>query len=323
MERAIEAAKRIIYKEIKNYLFMHFNGFSEYGKLYLFTNENINSYINQNKFNPNDKALSILSSGDHVLNLATNGIKDIDTFDINYLTEYYALGLKIALITKYSYEDFLLISQMILNRIGPPEPIAQIIFDIIPYMDEKYRKFWYEITDFYIKTTKEFNCQINLFNILRVPSVSTFNPEILPEINTYLTNKENYETLRSNLVRTNISFRQADIYYLAEKFKEKSNNYNYIFLSNVLDYVYSNRFGFLNEKNLKKIIKPLAGLMQDDGLIYMHYVFNPDVKLFKKSFIQPDFFEEDQVLNIKGFNKAENLVLLKRVENGEIQWKKQ
>lgn len=76
---------------IENYIKYH-NAFSN--RVYSYTNENIKSYLNNFDFNGKSSALSVLSSGDQVFNLIHNGITNIDTFDSNYLTEFYSLGIK-------------------------------------------------------------------------------------------------------------------------------------------------------------------------------------------------------------------------------------
>ncbi|MBQ4584298.1 MAG: hypothetical protein IJA94_05380 [Bacilli bacterium] len=56
--------------------------FSEYSKVYPYTNENLikkYSLINEGDY---QTALTVLSSGDHLLNLVMNGTSHIDTFDV-------------------------------------------------------------------------------------------------------------------------------------------------------------------------------------------------------------------------------------------------
>ena len=66
---------------------------TSYSKVYLWTNENIDAYLNIVDISSKENALSVLASGDQTFNLITKGIMNIDTFDTNKLTEYFALGL--------------------------------------------------------------------------------------------------------------------------------------------------------------------------------------------------------------------------------------
>ena len=70
--------------------------------------------MQQLDFKDKKKALSVLASGDHVFNLIYYGILNIDTFDTNRLTEYYALGLKRAALLAFTYEEYLLFNQKLI-----------------------------------------------------------------------------------------------------------------------------------------------------------------------------------------------------------------
>ncbi|MBR2828102.1 MAG: hypothetical protein IKE70_02595, partial [Bacilli bacterium] len=81
------------------------DNYNPYKSTYLWTNEDIIETLNQVKIPKKEKALTVLSSGDHLFNLIVDGYKEIDTFDINRLSEYTSLGLKRAMILKYNLED--------------------------------------------------------------------------------------------------------------------------------------------------------------------------------------------------------------------------
>ena len=104
---AINGAKSILSKRFDDYFTSDIIKHTKYSTLYFWTNENINAYLSLFPMEMYENALSVLSSGDHIFNLIQRGILDIDTFDSNLLTKYYALGLKKAMILKYSYKDFI------------------------------------------------------------------------------------------------------------------------------------------------------------------------------------------------------------------------
>ena len=130
---------------IENYIKYH-NAFSN--RVYSYTNENIKSYLNNFDFNDKNSALSVLSSGDQVFNLIHNGITNIDTFDSNYLTEFYSLGIKKAMILKYNYKDFL--HKYLDLLLGYYSIYKESIFieKLLPYMDNRYAIFWNELVKF-------------------------------------------------------------------------------------------------------------------------------------------------------------------------------
>ncbi len=86
-EKSLEGVKKIVSGETSSGGF-----FGEYDKFYPYTNECISGYLRFVDFIKKNSALSVLSSGDHVFSLISHGINNVDTFDINRLTEYYALG---------------------------------------------------------------------------------------------------------------------------------------------------------------------------------------------------------------------------------------
>ena len=76
--------------------FINFNykeAYSKTSSIYKFSNENISAYFNhlQNKEN----VLSVIGSGNQILNTILGGTRNIDCFDISIFPEYY-LQLQIA-----------------------------------------------------------------------------------------------------------------------------------------------------------------------------------------------------------------------------------
>ena len=126
------------------------SNYSCYDYFYSFTNENINAYTELIDNNP-QSALTVLASGDQPYNLITKGILDIDTFDINLMTEFYALGLKRAMILKYNHDEFINIVLKIMRYQFTIEEEIEFIIDLLPYMDTEYRLFWKTIVDYFIK----------------------------------------------------------------------------------------------------------------------------------------------------------------------------
>lgn len=116
--------------------------YSEYSQMHFWTNENINAYLNLVSFTSNDSALSVLSSGDHVFNLIAKGIMNIDTFDSNRLTEYFALGFKRAMILKYNYYEFKMIMDKIYYGNISNEELYELIKGLYSYMEYNHKLFW-------------------------------------------------------------------------------------------------------------------------------------------------------------------------------------
>ena len=78
---------------------------NRYSQIYILTNENQEVLANPN-FTNNKNILTVLGSGDQVLNLLLGNAKTITTFDKNILAKYY-FDLKRALILTLDYQDYL------------------------------------------------------------------------------------------------------------------------------------------------------------------------------------------------------------------------
>lgn len=269
MEKCIEGAKGLINKQVLDKRVSLFGiSFSEYHKSYYWTNENIKGYLDKVNFEGKDSALSVLASGDHVFNLVEKGIANIDTFDTNKLTEYYALGFKKAMILKYSYEEFLQYMQIICNDNTSLEYLTELMLDLLPYMDKKYRVFWREIIEYNYKIQKEMGTNLNLFQMLCI-NLGVIDARIC--YNNYLASRENYEELKRRLMLVNITFRDANAYRLEVEF---DSTYDFVLLSNILDY-FDKYFGKgWSYDYLKLYEKRISSLVKPEGIIFLHYIFD-------------------------------------------------
>lgn len=87
-------------------------------------------------------------------------------FDINLLTEYYILGIKIPAIMKYNYKEFLKFMEELYSSKTPNKRIGELIIKILPFMEGKYQIFWLDILAFNYKIQKKYKTNINLFDML-------------------------------------------------------------------------------------------------------------------------------------------------------------
>lgn len=267
MESCIQGVKKMILDQVKVGE-SYFSGepFSRYQKFYYCTNENISEYLNLVDFNGKDSALSVMASGDHTFNLITRGITNIDTFDTNELTDYYVLGLRRAIILKYDYKDFryITISFLRSNQISVEE-LTEFIKGLLLYMDKKYRIFWEQVIDFNYKIQREYQTNINLFLLISVKN------SLVPEFNNYLMNEDNYNLLRKGLSNANITFKYANAANLAQEFEGK---YDFILLSNILDYFFKCWGESWKYEKLLEYERDLENIMNDDGVIFLKYIMS-------------------------------------------------
>lgn len=251
--------------------------FSKYQKVYISTNENIKYYLNLFDFSNKKRALSVLASGDHIFNLINKDIIDIDSFDTNLLSLYYVLGLRRAMIVKYNYKEYLNIYSKILNSSTSLDEITTIINDLLPLMDKRYRDYWKEVNTYNYKLQKNNKNHINLFYMLFI------NFNMMDDVirnNNYLENEEEYNKLRNNILRANITFKNINALYLG---KEYSKNYDFILLSNILDYF--NRYYDYNftYKDLLEYESTLLNILGENGIIFLNYIMKYKTLYFTRS----------------------------------------
>ena len=311
---AIEFSKFIIEEQVnKGKPFINGVPFSKYQKVYFSTNENIKDYLNITDLSKKNSALSVMASGDQLFNLINKNILDIDTFDTNSLTEYLVLGLKYAMIKKYSYKEYLEVYKKLININTNLNEITNIINDLLIHMDEKYRTYWKSIINHNYLLQKNNNNYINLIHML---FISIEPLEFIKKGNNYLSNEEEYNKLRTKIDKANINFKCANAINLNKVFKKK---YDVILLSNILDY-FNKYYSLFDYNELKKYELALNTLLKDDGIIYLKYIFQYATKnyrrtnIFKNSNIKDSELDSEQIHIIKSIDEAcyDGIILSKR-----------
>lgn len=252
--------------------------FEECSKAYAFTNERLVDVLEFINFGDLKNALTVTSSGDHAFNLINKGIYNIDTFDVNLLSNYFALGLKRAMILKYSYQEFLEIIKIFKVKFYSFDDVTQIIVDLLPYMDNEYRKFWGEIVAYYYNLQKEKHRCIG-FNLFQILLRFAKDPLLF---NNYLKNEEEYNRLKQRISYANITFKQADAINLPEQFTD---SYDIIMLSNIINHFKSTN-PIKKEEGFNLYVDSLKNMLNENGIIFLNYFLNPRNSSY--NFIRPD-----------------------------------
>jgi len=313
MTEAIKGAKFLIDKQIgEGKIYTFGEAFSTYQKVYAATNENIAGYVNLVDTTNKEKVLSVLSSGDHVFNLITNDVFNIDTFDSNALTEYYALGLRRALILKYNYYDYFK-AIVILTTSYSVDEVTEIIKGLLPYMEENHKIFWEQIINYNYRIQK---LRLRKLNLLKMLCLTAEDVLIKNDYNNYLLNETTYEKLRTNLKLANISFKNCNALYLDKNFENKT--YDAILLSNIIDYFYKAYGSLWGIDLFNKYVNKLIKLSNNNALLFLNYMyyympnskFNPE--LIKCSTIKETDFEDEIVFPVVG-ERTRGGVILKKV----------
>lgn len=227
--------------------------------VYAFTNENIKAYLEGIK---GRSALSVCSSGDQYFNLIGQNFLDIDLIDINPLAEYYALGIKQALILGFSYEEYLKVITLLFKK--PAKELEKEILEyLLKWMLPKYQIFWQEIFNYYFKLQEKYQREISLLQILTQDYY--FDLEEIIFLNHYLEGKEKYEKTKHNLLSVNSNFILGNILN-----HESSKKYDLILCSNILEYFYHPN---LDIKRLHQLYQPLLNMLNEQGIIYADYIY--------------------------------------------------
>lgn len=317
MLKAIYQTRKIIARQVKknNYDLID-SEFSKYQKGFYWTNENIACYLNMFNVQGMDSALTIASSGDHIFNLVDKDIRNVDSFDINRLTEYLILGLKRAMIIKYNYFEYMTYINYLPNSEVSINLITDFIHELLPYMDEKYRIFWNDIANYNYRIQKRNGTNLNLFQMLYVNVHSTFASI---KYNGYLMDEYCYNIFKRKLINANISFKGADALDIKKEFSEKT--YDLILLSNVLDYANEKWGDNWDYHKLEEYIKDLESLCNNNGIIFLKYILSyktrngVKVDIFHDSMVsESDLKEELYAIPTTISEEIEDGLILKRVK---------
>lgn len=294
MQEVIAGTKKIIDKQVNEPGYLHNLNFNGISKGYFWSNENIDGYLSLADFTNKNRALCVTASGDQIFSLISKGITDIDTFDINSLTEYYVLGLKRALIIKYPYREFLKIMTILNNFYSnSSETVHTIILESLPFMEQKYRDFWSQIVDYNHQIQKGQNFKFSLFPMLFNCCIPvSFSIQNSP----YLQDEVSYEQVRSKLLSCNISFQNVNVINLGKNYHHQ---YDFVLLSNILDFMfqYWQKWGYVE---LDKYLKSIQHLLTPEGILYLKYVF--EYRMRNNNHLAPLFQDGSVVLNeLTGF----------------------
>ena len=253
MNRDLIMAKKMIeYKPNQNLILKN------HYPIYLFTNENLASMLNNIDLNKKS-ILTVCSSSDQLFNFLLSGSNKIETFDKNKLSKY-LFYLKKAAIINLDYDTFIkfFINKSLRNNKLFSKDIYKEIRNSIP--KGKIRLFWDELFNNY----NNILYKSNLFYNNKTPSKNII------KCNNYLNNEDNYNRLKKILNNYgNLKFQNINIFNEKIKINYKL---DFIYLSNILDYLkINNKIEYL--KKTKEIILSLSENLKVTGTIGFSYLF--------------------------------------------------
>ena len=215
--------------------------------VYKMSNEDVNLYRNYLK--KSKRILSVISSGDQIIESITNEKKIIDCFDISKYPKYY-LMLKLAAIKGLKKEDYIKLF------IDSPSTYLDEYYDDLYYDNIRknlfgiYKKYWDELfnhTDWY---------EIYSSRLFQSDGISN---DFIYNSLSYLEDK-NYYKLKENIDNVKLNFYEGNILNIIEFLNGK---YDLVYLSNIIDYI---------DKNIYKSLLSKFNLT-NDGVV-LSYIFS-------------------------------------------------
>ena len=222
-----------------------------FSSIYLFTTENIAGYMDELDLT-NKKIITVTGSCDHIINAILKGCTYITTFDINPLTKYY-MDLKLSAIKELSFKEFL--DFMLYDKSFDYETIKRL------NIDNESKKFW----------LKELSK--NDYDGLKMKHSPIFNLKYFDyqnkiDCNLYL-NEKNYDIIKNRLKYVKIKFLRSNL-----KDLNLNKKYDYMFLSNISDYINT----FYENDCLVNYKKLIFKFLEKVKIIYFAYIYDVDSK---------------------------------------------
>ena len=267
-----------------------------FNSIYPFTSENIAGYM-KNLNLTNKKVFTVTGSTDHILNAVLQGVTDITSFDINPLTKPY-MDLKISAVKNLSYEEFI---QFLLF-----ESKMNLDYNLISGLD-----MFNESKNFWLEQLSKFNNNGNELRNSPLFNTKYFNPYSKLWQNLYL-EKSKYNLLKQKLKNVDITFINASL-----KDLRIEDNFDYMFLSNIADYLNL----MYNRDELRKYRDLLNKFQERVNIIYFAYLYdignsNPrteidDLRKVKEIFSNFQKVEFKSALEGSSKNKKDGVLILK------------
>ena len=246
-----------------------------YMRIYSFTTENINGYLDLFNFK-NRNLLTVGSSGDQVLNGYYKGCQDITLLDINPFAKYYVY-LKIAAIMALDYNEFI-----------------EFFFRWIDmkYNVRRYNSYGFKKLSSILKTLDYdsycfFEYLLNNYTRNKISDYLMIDDQdnnslVIKQINNYLQSEDSYNKFKNILKDINFNFINQNIFNF-----QSNTKYDNIFLSNLCSIKGLNLYQFRD-----LLTKLKENNLSINGSMLIAYLWNMD---FNSNEIN---FEWKQVYNM-------------------------
>lgn len=251
VQQDIVMAQQIVSRSIYN--FGSDKNFHKASRIYKASNERIQDYCSY--FSDKEKILSVIGSGDQVLNYIYDDAKEIDVFDISVFPKYF-MYLKIAAIkalTREEYIDFFYITS------NKDEYYYELYERITVFLSDEVYEFWEGLFNFF--EWKE------IYNSTLFSSEPYSSSNCIKQ-NRFLQSDDNYERLKERIDKVVIKTYDGDICDLLDKLRT---DYDLVYLSNLIYYIDFDRY--------KRLLGDIN--MSDKG-VALTYLYKIKEEIFSK-----------------------------------------
>ena len=287
LEEEIALAKDIAFVDNKpeDLRWMFKGNYNECSFVFRVTNERINTKEYMDILKNKKKILSVIASGDQILNSILLGSKDIDGYDISMFPKYY-LKLKMAAVEELDIKDF---KEFFYGRY----PLNKEMYrKVSSHLDNDSKLFW----DTLIKIDKHSKLANSDLFCTDVSSI-----KLAEDNNPYLEPSE-YKRLKSKIKNINLRLFTSDVFDLSEKLPD---SYDLVNLSSIV--VASNVIPptFDEQKELFKGFK-----LNKNGMV-LSYIFDIEYDRFFEGWDKLPNEEDYKLIDLKDkYGRKEDAILV-------------
>lgn len=256
--------------------------------MYVYATEMVSAYYGKLDIK-NKRVLSIVGSGDQIINAYFFGAKEVVGFDINKYS-FFMLELKASAIINLTYAEFI-------KFFGKDMGEATLDFGLYNKLKKNLspaaRKFFDRIYEEFDGNGKKL-FKSDYFRQRSMLKYSVF------DINAYLKSEKNYLRCRDIMQEKDLQFIELDINDILKSKKIKG-RFDVINLSNVLNYLTGNSKENEYAKVLANATKNVSKKIKKGG-VFFTYSYDPGLYKNKKTQIPPASRQE-MISEIKKINK--------------------
>ena len=231
--------------------------------MYVYATEMVASYYQRLKLK-NKRVLTVIGSGDQVINALYFGAREVIGFDINrnalFMTE-----LKLAAISTLSYQEFLKFFSQ--TKTGFDYKLyLKIRLSMSQACQKYFDQLYKEVRYHGLGTSEYFRNRDKLIYK---------NKNNVLQINAYLKSESSYKKMKSILVNSRPILYVENVLTLTDSKKLRGKKFNVINLSNVPNYLTGRSFG-LSEEDVLSYFRKLKKLVSTRGTIFF-YSYNDSI----------------------------------------------